>query len=106
MDANVAEVQANLERASASLCAARSLLDDGHCDFAASRAYYAAFYAATAALLHRGLAFRRHSAVIASVHRHLVREGLVDRDLGRDLNWLFELPCESAGEARGVRVEG
>jgi len=106
MGAHEAEVQANLERAVASLQAARALLDDGYCDFAASRAYYAAFYAATAALLQRGLAFRRHSGVIASIHQHLVKTGLLQTDLGRDLNWLFELRgVGDYGETRHVPKE-
>lgn len=39
------EVQANLERAQQSLEAARQLETGLYCDFAAGRAYYAAFYA-------------------------------------------------------------
>jgi uncharacterized protein (UPF0332 family) len=85
------EIAANLERAQEALDVARQMQVQGHHDFAASRAYYAAFYAATAALLYRQLQFRRHSGVIAAVHRDLVREGLLDRTLGRQLNWLFEL---------------
>ena len=49
------EIKANLERAAESLRAARLMLDGSFFDFAASRAYYAAFYAATALLLNEGL---------------------------------------------------
>lgn len=42
------EVKANLERAEESLRAAQLLYEATHWDFAAARAYYAAFYAATA----------------------------------------------------------
>jgi len=45
------EIAANLERAEQSIQAARQLASGGYYDFAASRAYYAAFYAATAVLL-------------------------------------------------------
>ena len=45
------EIAANLERAERSIEAARHLADKQYYDFAASRAYYAAFYAATAVLL-------------------------------------------------------
>lgn len=45
------EVAANLERARESLEAARTLVEAEHFDDATSRAYYATFYAATAALL-------------------------------------------------------
>jgi uncharacterized protein (UPF0332 family) len=45
------EVEANIERAEQSVNAARKLVSDGYYDFAASRAYYAVFYAASALLL-------------------------------------------------------
>ncbi|MEK7325060.1 MAG: HEPN domain-containing protein [Chloroflexota bacterium] len=61
------EIAAHLERAEQSIQAARQLASSNFYDFAASRAYYAAFYAATAVLLHEGLEFSKHSAVIASI---------------------------------------
>lgn len=67
------EIAAYLERAERSLEAARQLALNGHYDFAASRAYYAAFYAATALLLHKGLEFSKHSGVIAAIHQRFVR---------------------------------
>lgn len=85
------EIAANLSRAESSLAAARVLLAAGHADDAVSRAYYAAFYAATAALLREGLDFGKHSGVIAAVHRVFVKPGRLDRRFGRALNWLFEL---------------
>lgn len=42
-----------MNRAHRSLRSARNLLEDGDYDFAMSRAYFAMFYAATAALLPR-----------------------------------------------------
>ena len=47
------EIEANLQRAQQSLEAARELASGEYYDFAASRAYYTAFYAATALLLSR-----------------------------------------------------
>ncbi len=44
------EITAFMERAERSVEAARQLATGGYYDFAASRAYYAAFYAATALL--------------------------------------------------------
>ena len=55
------EVKANIERAEQAVSAAQKLLLDGYYDFAASRAYYAVFYAASALLLQEGLEFRKHS---------------------------------------------
>lgn len=85
------EIAANLERAEKSIQAAKELATSGFYDFAASRSYYAAFYAATAALLYEGLEFSRHSGVIASIHQRLVKTGKLDKEQGKELNWLFEL---------------
>lgn len=85
------EIAANLERAEKSIQAAKELAASGFYDFAASRAYYAAFYAATAALLNEGMEFSRHSGVIASIHQRLVKTGKLDMEQGKELNWLFEL---------------
>ena len=101
-----AEVTANIERARESVEAARTLAAEGHFDFAASRAYYAAFYAATAVLLSEGFEFSRHSGVIAAIHQRFVRTGRLDQSYGKDLNWLFELrSIGDYGETRHVPEE-
>jgi len=94
------EIRANLERARQSLKAAQDLLDDGYEDFSASRAYYAVFYAATALLLKDGLERGKHSGVIAAMHQRFVKTGKLSKELGRNLNWLFEL--RSVGDYGGV----
>ena len=85
------EIAANLERAELSILAAQDLASRGYYDFAASRAYYAAFYSATSLLLHEGVEFAKHSAVIASIHQRFVKTGRLDKELGKAINWLFEL---------------
>ena len=85
------EITANLQRAEASIRAAKELASKSYYDFVASRAYYAAFYAATALLLSKELEFSRHSGVIASIHQRFVKTGKMDKRHGKDLNWLFEL---------------
>jgi len=85
------EIAANLERAEQSLLAARQLASGGYDDFAASRAYYAAFYAATAALLAEGIEFSKHTGVISFIHKQFVRSGRLSKEQGKTLNWLFEL---------------
>lgn len=100
------EITANVKRATDSIRAARILMAEGLCDFAASRAYYGAFYAATAALLSEGLTFSKHGGVISAFHREFVREGKVDARVGKDLNWLFELRgIGDYGETRHVTAE-
>ena len=103
---NTEEIRANRERARESLDAAATLLETGHPDFAASRAYYAAFYAATATLLAAGLEFRKHGQVLGAVHRHFVKTGRLAERYGRNLNWLFELRAlGDYGELRHVDPE-
>jgi uncharacterized protein (UPF0332 family) len=95
------EVTANLARAEESLRAAQLLYDAGHWDFAAARAYYAAFYAATAALLSEEREYQKHSGVIAAIHKFLVKTGKLDKEHGKNLNWLFEL--RSIGDYGDIR---
>ena len=85
------EVKANIERAEQAVNAAQKLLLDGYYDFAASRAYYAVFYAASALLLQEGLEFRKHSGVIATIHQRFIKTGRMEKEFGKNLNWLFEL---------------
>lgn len=85
------EISSNLERADTNLQVARELLDKGYYDVSASRAYYAAFYVASALLLNEGIDTSKHSGVIALVHQHFVKSGKLSKEQGRNLNWLFEL---------------
>ena len=60
-------------------------------DAAASRAYYAAFYAVSALFALQGKTFKKHSAVEAAVHRLLVKPGTWPEDLGAAFSWLGRL---------------
>jgi uncharacterized protein (UPF0332 family) len=60
-------------------------------DTAASRAYYAAFYAVSALLALKDRTFRKHTAVESAVHRDLVRTGLWSEKLGEDYSRLARL---------------
>lgn len=86
-----AEISANLERGDKSIQAAQELAKNGYYDFSASRAYYGAFYAATAVLLCQNTELSKHSGVIARIHKDLVKTGKLTREQGKALNWLFEL---------------
>ncbi len=61
------------------------LNDEGHADFAASRAYYAIFYVAEALLLERGLSFSSHTAVIGAFGREFAKESVLDQKYHRYL---------------------
>ena len=80
-----------LARARTELDAARVLLQAGFSDQATSRAYYAAFFAAEAALLELGESRSKHSGVIAAFGRLVVKDGGFDPAVGADLRRLFEL---------------
>ena len=53
--------------------------------FAVSRAYYTMFYVAEAFLLGEGLAFSKHSAVIAKFGEHFVKTGRIQAEYHRYL---------------------
>ncbi len=74
-----------LKKARESQQAAILLLRDDHPDFAASRAYYAMFYAAQALLLDKELSFSSHAAVIAAFGKEFTKTGLLDKRLHRFL---------------------
>ena len=83
-----------LAKASRSLEAARDHLEKGDADFAASRAYYAMFYAAEALLVERGLQFKKHSGVHAAFGEHFAKTGVLDPRFHRWLLDAFDLRLE------------
>jgi uncharacterized protein (UPF0332 family) len=68
-----------------SLAAARLLLEGGYPGYAASRCYYAMFYVAEAFLESEGLAFSKHSAVIAAFGQYFARTSRVPVEFHRFL---------------------
>lgn len=73
-----------------SLESARREADAESLPFAINRLYYAAFYAVSAALLERNIAFNRHSAVRSALHSELIRSGELAKEWGRVYERLFE----------------
>jgi uncharacterized protein (UPF0332 family) len=65
-----------------------------------SRAYYAMFYAASAALLSRNIERSKHSGVIAAFGQHLVKSGPFTVEHQQRLQAAFE--DRSEGEYAGV----
>ena len=74
-----------LQEARDSISAAKVLLDAGYPGYAASRAYYAMFYLAEALLEGEGMAFSKHSAVIAAFGQHFARTGRTPTEFHRFL---------------------
>jgi uncharacterized protein (UPF0332 family) len=79
-----------LERCWEELAAARLLAGKGFEAQAVSRAYFAAFFAAEAALLALGETRSKHSGVVSAFVHVLVRGGQLDEEIGRLLRSLFE----------------
>jgi uncharacterized protein (UPF0332 family) len=79
------EIRDLLDRSGRSIDAAKLLLEEGYRDFAASRAYYAMFYAVEALLLSKGLSFSKHSGVIAEFGKKFIKTGIFDSRHHRSL---------------------
>lgn len=70
-------------------------------DAAASRAYYAVFYAVSALFALEGCEFSKHSQVRAAVHRDLVKTGRWPVERGEDYSFLLRL--RETGDYGGSR---
>ena len=79
-----------MARASEEVDVAAALRRLGYHEQAASRAYYAAFYAAEAALLLIGETRSKHAGVISAFGRLLIKDRGLDPELGSSLRILFE----------------
>ena len=81
---------AELGRAAQDLAAARLLIEQGFAAQASSRAYYAAFHAARAALCELGEEPATHGGLIGRFGQRVVLEGGIDRQVGKLLGRLFD----------------
>jgi len=79
-----------IKKSNESLSAAEDELKAGRLSFTVNRIYYACFYIVSALLLQKGLKFKKHSGVKASLHRNLIKRGLIGEKEGRFYNKLFE----------------
>lgn len=88
------EQEGLLQKAHRNIRSAKLLLADGDYDTAVSRAYYAMFYIAEALLLSKGLAYSKHSAVIAAFGREFAKAGVMPPE--------FHAHLRAASEARNI----
>ena len=79
-----------MAHARSKLGAARVLLAADAPGDAASRAYYAAFHAVSAALLARGQAYSSHAQVLGAFNKDFVHAGVFPREFTAILTRLFE----------------
>jgi uncharacterized protein (UPF0332 family) len=80
-------IEAMIAKARESLAAAHVLIKDGYYDFAASRAYYAMFYVASALLADLGQSYSSHASVIAAFGREYAKTAKLDPKFHR---WLID----------------
>ena len=83
-------IQALMERAAESLASAQLLLDSSFYDDAVSRAYYAMFYAAKAALEVINIETRSHAGVINQFALHFIKSGRLDSQYSTMLTQAFQ----------------
>ncbi len=79
-----------LEKAESSMLSAQRELDAGAYIYSVNRLYYTLFYAVSAVLLKKGVAFKKHSGVRAAFHRNIVKPGLMEIKWGKLYDQLFE----------------
>lgn len=79
-----------LDEAGEALSDAELLLDAARYRSAANRLYYAAFYAAVAALLTKRLEFSRHSGVIGFFDKEFIHTGVLPKEYSRTLHRAFD----------------
>ncbi len=83
------QLRSMLSKSRRSLKAAQSHLAEADYDFAASRAYYAAFYAMEAALLNRGVTCSTHGGVLARFSERFIKNGTLPSEFGAKAARLF-----------------
>ena len=82
------------EKADLALDDAAFLTDAGKYGLAANRLYYALYYAASALLLSKGIATKRHSGLMTQIHMHFVKTGILSTDEGALFKVMFSLRHE------------
>ena len=78
-----------LQKSRRALHAARQHVSDGDYDFAASRSYYAAFYALETVLLAVDLTFSKHSVVLGAFNHHFIKTNKFPQAHSKRLARLF-----------------
>lgn len=96
------EQNALFAKARRALQTARINLDEDDPEAASNRAYYAAYYAATAALLEVGETPKTHSGTHRRFHLHYVASGLLPKHLGHNLDHAFDFRLRADYETYAI----
>lgn len=84
------EIEDLCEKAARFLRTAEKALELGDYDSCASRAYYAMFFVAEAALLTKRITSSSHKGLISLFGQHFVKTGIFERQLGRMLTDAYD----------------
>ncbi len=77
-----AYIESEMKKAEQSLKASQALLEQAYAEDAISRAYYAIFHSARAALKAKDIETTSHQALIRQFALHLVKPGLIEIEYG------------------------
>lgn len=77
-----AYLREEMKKSEHSLKAAKKLIEEKLTDDAVSRAYYAVFHSARAALKTKGIETKTHQGLITQFALHLVKSGLLETEYG------------------------
>ncbi len=90
-----ADILDHMKRAQIELRASESNIREEFYAVAVSRAYYAMFYAAMAALAHFNISRSKHSGIIAAFGEYLVKTGEIEPEFGRMLPGAYDARQEA-----------
>jgi uncharacterized protein (UPF0332 family) len=76
-------VKYRLEKAENTLEDAKKYLEYATPESTVNRIYYAMFYAVNALLITKGLSASKHSGVLALFNKEIVKQGMIEKELGR-----------------------
>ncbi|MBQ6155660.1 MAG: HEPN domain-containing protein [Bacteroidales bacterium] len=86
-----AVVKHRFEKSHKTFSQVQNIVPMGYWEIVANRLYYAAFYAVSALLIHKGLTAQTHHGVMHLFGLHFIKTGLVDNRFGTLYGRLFSL---------------
>ena len=83
-----------IKKTDAALSSSQALLSNGDVEGSVNRSYYAMFYIANATILslhpsRRHDTYKSHNGAITEFNKLLVKEGIVSKDIGKNLSQVF-----------------
>jgi len=83
-------IKYRFERAEETYYEANMMRKEKHWNACANRLYYACFYAVSALLAKCGFSSSKHSGIKSLFNQHIIKKKLLDKNMGKLYNQLFE----------------